>query len=339
MRRFEWDMSLDKKEYRHFADATVHRGWHHLFPVCACVILTIALSGSLAMIPSALYLVLAVLSLAFYLGFTALAGASGRKTYTAEMRERPVHYCFTEEHFTSEHPLTVGEINYAMITSLAETEEQLLLYISRNRAFVLAKAGINGGTCEEFKSFITEKTGLSWKCVSVSKRRRTRRLLAGGAVAVAFAVAIGLRGIGYINRPVTFVSEDGENTCTITLPYFMKAVEEGVRYEGNELVAHAVFYTTETMQAWLAEKQPDKPLTLDAFSTLIKVDGMPDKAAWLKDGDDERYMLYSTSKYYVCYTLHQTEDGCWLLLLTSPDERGDTYFNRFDKWRTAATYN
>jgi hypothetical protein len=48
---------------------------------------------------------------------------------------------------------------YAQILAIAETKRYFILALSKNHAQAVDKEGMQGGSAEEFRAFITEKTG------------------------------------------------------------------------------------------------------------------------------------------------------------------------------------
>ena len=61
----------------------------------------------------------------------------------------------------TEHAATVFETRwqYAQILAIAETKRYFILALSKNHAQAVDKEGVQGGSAEEFRAFITEKTG------------------------------------------------------------------------------------------------------------------------------------------------------------------------------------
>lgn len=68
---------------------------------------------------------------------------------------------FKEEHYTSVTELGRTEWQYDKIVCLAETTGYFVFVFSANHAQVYDKASISGGSVEEFRAFIEEKTGKS----------------------------------------------------------------------------------------------------------------------------------------------------------------------------------
>ncbi len=66
---------------------------------------------------------------------------------------------FTEERYTSVSALGKSEWNYGNIKVVAENAGYFVFLFSENHAQVYDKSTISGGTVEEFREFIAEKTG------------------------------------------------------------------------------------------------------------------------------------------------------------------------------------
>ncbi len=66
---------------------------------------------------------------------------------------------FTEEGFYSETQAGKSEWNYDRILILAETKDYFIFVFSSSHAQVYDKNNLSGGTAQEFRKFICEKTG------------------------------------------------------------------------------------------------------------------------------------------------------------------------------------
>lgn len=70
---------------------------------------------------------------------------------------------FEEECYHSVTALGASTFAYSNIQALAETEEFFLLLYSPNHGQVYDKSGLSGGTEEDLRSFLEEKTGLTFQ--------------------------------------------------------------------------------------------------------------------------------------------------------------------------------
>lgn len=66
---------------------------------------------------------------------------------------------FTEEGYTSATEAAVTEFRYETIQQVCETADYFVLLFSRQHGQIYDKATLSGGTAEEFRTFIAEKTG------------------------------------------------------------------------------------------------------------------------------------------------------------------------------------
>lgn len=66
---------------------------------------------------------------------------------------------FTEEHYTSTTEIAATEFHYEAVQQVCETADYFVLLLSRQHGQIYDKASLSGGTAEEFRTFITEKTG------------------------------------------------------------------------------------------------------------------------------------------------------------------------------------
>lgn len=66
---------------------------------------------------------------------------------------------FTEESYTSTTEAAATEFHYETVQQVCETADYFVLLFSRQHGQIYDKAALSGGTAEEFRTFITEKTG------------------------------------------------------------------------------------------------------------------------------------------------------------------------------------
>ena len=66
---------------------------------------------------------------------------------------------FTEENFRSETDVGTTEWKYDKVTAMAETKDYFVFLYGKNHAQIHDKRTITGGTADQFRSFIQEKTG------------------------------------------------------------------------------------------------------------------------------------------------------------------------------------
>lgn len=66
---------------------------------------------------------------------------------------------FTEEGYISATENATTEFHYEAVQQVCETADYFVLLLSRQHGQIYDKASLSGGTAEEFRSFITEKTG------------------------------------------------------------------------------------------------------------------------------------------------------------------------------------
>lgn len=66
---------------------------------------------------------------------------------------------FGEESYTSTTEAAATEFHYEAVQQVCETADYFVLLLSRQHGQIYDKASLSGGTAEEFRTFITEKTG------------------------------------------------------------------------------------------------------------------------------------------------------------------------------------
>ena len=73
--------------------------------------------------------------------------------------------CFREDGYRSETPVGTSEFSYSTIRGLAEHRDYFVFLFSQSHAQLFDKRTIAGGSVEEYKRFLTEKTGLDFQTV------------------------------------------------------------------------------------------------------------------------------------------------------------------------------
>ena len=66
---------------------------------------------------------------------------------------------FDEDGYTMTTSVTETRWQYAQILAIAETKRYFIFMLSKNHAQAVDKEGMQGGSAEAFRAFITEKTG------------------------------------------------------------------------------------------------------------------------------------------------------------------------------------
>ena len=87
------------------------------------------------------------------------AAISDHYTTGHAARLRVLSTVFDEDGYTMTTGVTETRWQYAQILAIAETKRYFILALSKNHAQAVDKEGIQGGSAEEFRAFITEKTG------------------------------------------------------------------------------------------------------------------------------------------------------------------------------------
>ena len=90
-------------------------------------------------------------------------GMIARKNTLAGTKE--YHVAFGEDSYTVVTAATTSTVRYELIDALAESQEYIILLMKKRYAQPLDKSTLTGGTVEEFKRFLEEKTGKSFRRV------------------------------------------------------------------------------------------------------------------------------------------------------------------------------
>ena len=75
------------------------------------------------------------------------------------------HIVFGEEFYTVITEVTTSTFRYELIDALAESQDYIIFLMKKRYAQPLDKCTLTGGTVEEFKRFLEEKTGKTFRRV------------------------------------------------------------------------------------------------------------------------------------------------------------------------------
>ena len=92
-----------------------------------------------------------------------LNGMIARKNALAGTKE--YHVAFGEDSYTVVTAVTTSTFHYELIDALAESQDYIILLMKKRYAQPLDKRTLTGGTVEEFKRFLEEKTGKTFRRV------------------------------------------------------------------------------------------------------------------------------------------------------------------------------
>ena len=90
-------------------------------------------------------------------------GMIARKNTLAGTKE--YHVAFGEDSYTVVTAATTSTFRYELIDALAESQDYIILLMKKRYAQPLDKRTLTGGTVEEFKRFLEEKTGKTFRRV------------------------------------------------------------------------------------------------------------------------------------------------------------------------------
>ena len=90
-------------------------------------------------------------------------GMIARKTTLAGTKE--YHVAFGEDSYTVVTAATTSTFRYELIDALAESQDYIIFLMKKRYAQPLDKRTLTGGTVEEFKRFLEEKTGKDFQRV------------------------------------------------------------------------------------------------------------------------------------------------------------------------------
>ena len=90
-------------------------------------------------------------------------GMIARKNTLAGTKE--YHVAFGEDSYTVVTEVTTSTFRYKLIDALAESQDYIIFLMKKRYAQPLDKRTLTGGTVEEFKRFLDEKTGKTFRRV------------------------------------------------------------------------------------------------------------------------------------------------------------------------------
>ncbi len=345
---YEWKVGRDFEDYREAMTVLNRRRKQVFLPVLAAVELTIMFLGAAGYIVGIFAFVLAAFALLWYILWPSLLAKRTWKTHGMADAADVTVYRLTEDAIECSAAKGHSVVEYSAICGLAETENLYLLYTAPARAFYLPKQAFESGLAEDFKNFLAEKTGQSFVKKDSYRRDVERHVMASvAAVAAAFLIAVGVAGMGYAKRPVTFTTYSSQNeatTCTVSLPYFLRETPSFGSlplYTGNGITVSAEYFSNEQIQWKFDNVHFAAPVNVKNFASFQKRQSETHpQVDWVEDTvRKECYVQYDDGGDYFYRVLHATEGGCWQLTFTCPGERQDTYYNRFNDWRLKTEYN
>ena len=90
-------------------------------------------------------------------------GMIARKNALAGTKD--YHFVFGEDSYTIITEVVTSTFHYELIDALAESQDYIILLMKKRYAQPLDKRTLTGGTVEEFKRFLEEKTGKTFRRV------------------------------------------------------------------------------------------------------------------------------------------------------------------------------
>ncbi len=237
-------------------------------------------------------------------------------------------YRFEEEALHILHPTHAQTVSYTDITGCTETEAHFVLFAGR-QVFCLAKDTVVKGTIDELRTLFMEHT--VYTAVKLAGASRRRGMSALTVAIVTVALAIGIRGVTYVRRPVTVMDEG--HRLVLSLPRFMKDQGDG-EYIGNGIDVKTEYLTKAMMEERIEPVLEDAAANIANYASYLqKTEAVPAKGEWVAVSETEYYMSYADGASYRYTILRADADGVWAIWFRSPGERQDTYYNRFDTWR------
>ena len=92
----------------------------------------------------------------------ARAGLTNRKveqTFQASVPDKPMRFTFEEDGFSAWEPSGTSSYRYHALTAVWEDGERCYLFLQGKMRYILQKAAFTQGTPEDFRAFISQKTG------------------------------------------------------------------------------------------------------------------------------------------------------------------------------------
>jgi len=113
---------------------------------------------------SAFFIVLLALG-CFVITAAEYGARTTAKQIIASMKENYplMKFSFRSDNIVVTTPKETGVVHYDILTRLAENRQYLFLFSSERAAYVLNKADFTGFSVNEFKTFLTEQTGLTFE--------------------------------------------------------------------------------------------------------------------------------------------------------------------------------
>jgi len=113
---------------------------------------------------SALFIVLIALGCFVFSGADYGPKTTAKQIISAMNENYPrMKFSFRSDNIVVTTPQETGVVHYDILIRLAENRQYLFLFSSERAAYVLSKTDFVGFSVDEFKSYLTEKTGLAFE--------------------------------------------------------------------------------------------------------------------------------------------------------------------------------
>ncbi len=266
----------------------------------------------------------------YYLWMEWFVGRSCYKNASKATEDASLIYRFSEDFFSQQSSLQNVTLAYSAVTDLMESEQVLLLYTGRNRAYILDKQAISPALLEPFRQLLQQKTGLTIRSVRVAHRKRGNILLCVGGVLAALVVAVAGYSFGFL--PCTYYG-DG---FTVTIPrQFQQTYDSYYAFEayaGMDTCVWAMYYSQEELEEYYG---PFDSASQALYLLTENMEGVSDmQYGLLSDGTP--YAAFTIEwdglSYYYLDTLRLTQEGYLMTECYCPATEANLYLEDFATW-------
>lgn len=278
------------------------------------------------------YLVLSVICWISYIRRPYRLGRASWKNRNRMLDFDPTNYRFDGRYIYDNHPLSASTTDFRLLTETIETEEAFFLFVNGTNAHIIPKEKLAGGTVDEFRRCLVERSAKPVHGVNVRRQHRRRILIA--VLAVVLAVVIGFVGCASGEHTHVMKLSSGDTIASITLPNYLEGrfFEDDSWYVSGRAVNVSADYCT---LAELGEYYKFDITTWEDYRLQLTItEDIPADAKWVTLKNGVHYTAYEYEKLYsagyTAYAVYWTEDGCFEWVFSTGN--AEKYEKTFREW-------
>lgn len=240
---------------------------------------------------------------------------------------------FTDEtqNFSSE--FESSSLKYSAFEALVETENTFFLFVGRNQAVTVGKDEFSFGTPDEFRAFIQEKTGKTFKFISL--KSNNKRAVIGTIISVVLFLATVFGVSAAKNAMLNAEKVFSITNYSITLnESYQEVLDTNVDLciENEKTSVFITFFSNETLNEYYDISFEDTAL----FTTWVYNETEKDVIGQRNISADQTHIEFTINSegfgyYYYC-AVQKVEGGFWVTEFGTPAGLKDDYRDDYIKF-------